>query len=146
MKYDSRRDWASLALLSYLAVLLALTLLPGPGTERDRAVDVHLEPFATIDLALQRGPGTYEFTLLVGNLVAFVPLGLLLPVVLRRRSAVTVLGAAIALSAGIELAQFAISTAVGYDYRTADVDDVIVNVTGALLGYLALLIIDAARR
>jgi glycopeptide antibiotics resistance protein len=33
--------------------------------------------------------------------------------------------------------QLAISLAVGHAYRTADIDDVVLNVAGALLGYVA---------
>jgi glycopeptide antibiotics resistance protein len=42
---------------------------------------------------------------------------------------------ALLLSAGIEVAQLVIPD------RSADVDDVIVNVFGALLGYVSLLVI-----
>jgi len=67
-----------------------------------------------------------------GNFVLFIPLGLLLPLVWRRLRFWTGIQIAIALSCGIELLQF-LSMAWG-SYRTADVNDVVLNVLGAGLG------------
>lgn len=127
-------------LLAYLAVLLALTFLPLNGIIAAAPLDIHLVPFKSIGLALRRGPGTHEFVLLVGNVVAFMPVGILLPIILRRRSLLIVLGAALALSLGIELGQLAVSVLIDSGYRTTDIDDVIVNVFGAALGYAVLVL------
>ena len=79
----------------------------------------------------------YEYVRqLAGNVLVFAPFGILLPLAapnlgrLRR-----VLLARLALSLAIELGQLAVSLVLGYSYRVADVDDVILNVTGVLLGY-----------
>ena len=53
---------------------------------------------------------------------------------------VAVLPLALLISASIELAQFRIPD------RSADIDDVIVNVTGALLGYLLFHALSLFRR
>ncbi len=123
-----------LVAIAYLAALLTLTFLP--LTTR-HAVDVNLVPFHTIRYELSRGLGSYPFALLLGNLAAFLPVGALVPLLARRRSLLLVIASAFVLSAAIELGQLAVSRAVGYTYRSADIDDVIVNVTGAVLGYLA---------
>lgn len=39
---------------------------------------LNLEPLATIDRALELGPRSPSFTLMLGNIAAFVPLGILL--------------------------------------------------------------------
>jgi len=52
-------------------------------------------------------------------------------------------GAGLVLSVLIEIAQFSISLLVGYSYRRADIDDVIANTVGALLGYTIFFVIDA---
>jgi glycopeptide antibiotics resistance protein len=54
---------------------------------------------------------------------------------IRRRSLLLVVLAGLALSVAIEAGQLAVSMALGFAYRTADIDDVIVNVAGAVLGY-----------
>ena len=129
-----RIDRLALALLvAYLLVLAILTLRP-VGADVESNVRVNLKPFATILPALRHGPGTFVFAGLVGNVLAFVPLGLLLPLAVRRIPWPLVIIAGAALSAAIELTQYALSTNLGYGYRRADVDDVIVNVFGTIVG------------
>jgi glycopeptide antibiotics resistance protein len=43
--------------------------------------------------------------------------------------------AGLTLSASVELSQLAVSLLLGYWYRMSDVDDVLLNVAGVLLGY-----------
>jgi len=70
---------------------------------------------------------------LLGNLALLLPLGLLGPIALPALDRWwRVLLLELAYSATIELIQLAVPD------RSADIDDVIVNVTGALLGYAAL--------
>ncbi len=134
------RSVAGLMLIVYLTVLLALTLLPDAGSDRGSHIRVYLTPFHTIGLAFRQGFGSHEWKILVGNLLAFLPLGILLPLAQPRLGFVFVVLVALGLSVAIETAQLAISLAVGLDYRTADIDDVILNVCGAAIGYLALAI------
>lgn len=125
----------------YLVVLGALVFLPF-GRGMDLGDRLNLEPFATIDRALELGPRSPSFRLMVGNIAAFVPLGVMLPLVFRTRwSAALVLIGAFGLSAAIELGQLAVSFWLGFAYRSTDVDDVILNVLGAALGYVAFLVL-----
>jgi glycopeptide antibiotics resistance protein len=133
------RAWALFG--AYLIVLLFLTFFPFNGLSGTDPVDLRLQAFRTIHFALKKGPGSQEFTVLVGNLVAFVPLGLLLPQMIGRRSLLLVVAAGLALSLAVEAGQLAVSVALGFAYRTADIDDVIVNVAGALLGYLIYIVV-----
>lgn len=132
-------------MLGYLAVLLILTFLPYNGLQGTDPVDLRLQAFRTINFALRKGPGSREFAVLIGNLLAFVPLGLLLPAITGKRSVLTVFLVGLALSLAIEAGQLAISIYVGFAYRTADIDDVIVNVAGALVGYLMFVIFASVR-
>jgi glycopeptide antibiotics resistance protein len=75
-----------------------------------------------------------------------VPLGILLPLVRRRTGPAFVVLVGIGLSATIELAQLAISLALGYGYRSADIDDVIVNTAGTVAGLALVLIVRFAAR
>ncbi len=125
----------------YLLVLGALVFLPFGGA-MDPGDRLNLEPFATIDRALELGPRSVSFRLMIGNIAAFVPFGILLPLIVRTRwsAAVVVIGA-LWLSAAIELGQLAISYWIGAAYRSTDVDDVILNVVGAALGYLVFVVL-----
>jgi glycopeptide antibiotics resistance protein len=128
-----RIDRLALALLLlYLGMLAFLTLRP-LGVEGSD-LRLNLKPFATILPALRHGPGSFVFSSLVGNVLAFMPLGLLLPLAFRRIPWLLVILAGAALSAAIELTQYALSTNLGYGYRRADIDDVIVNVFGTVVG------------
>ena len=132
-------------MLGYLAVLLILTFLPYNGLNGTDPVDLRLQAFRTINFALRKGPGSREFAVLIGNLLAFVPLGLLLPAITGKRSLLTVFLVGFALSLAIEAGQLAISIYLGFAYRTADIDDVIVNVAGALLGYFLFIAVASIR-
>jgi glycopeptide antibiotics resistance protein len=129
-----RMDRLALALLlAYLLLLAVLTLRP-VGADAESNVRLNLRPWATIGPALRLGPGSIPFRILVGNLLAFVPLGLLLPAATGRVPWPAVILAGFALSTAIEIAQYSLSLYVGHGYRAADVDDVIVNVCGTVVG------------
>ena len=130
-------------LLVYLVVLAILTLRP-VGADVESNVRVNLKPFATILPALRHGPGTFVFAGLVGNVLAFVPLGLLLPLAFRRIPWLLVIVVGALLSAAVELTQYALSTNLGYGYRRADIDDVIVNVFGTIAGLAIFGVIQLA--
>jgi len=134
-------------LLAYLIVLGALALLPlGAGAGRGAGPGVQAMPLATILAALARGLTLGTAVSVGGNLVAFVPLGLLAPMASARwRSAGRVLALGLGVSLAIESAQLAISLALGDPYRRADVDDLLLNVLGTALGF-GLYRLEAARR
>ena len=74
-----------------------------------------------------------------GNFALFFPLGILLPLVWRRLRFRQGILIAIALSLGIETAQY-LSSAWG-SYRAADINDSILNVAGAGLGLVLMSIL-----
>jgi glycopeptide antibiotics resistance protein len=114
----------TLALL-YLSALLILALLPGP---RSGVQAYNLVPLQSIAADLQRG-GLPLLINLLGNIVAFMPVGLLLGAGVRRRGWLLVAGCGLALSALIETLQALLTS------RVSDIDDLLLNTLGALLGY-----------
>jgi glycopeptide antibiotics resistance protein len=79
----------------------------------------------------------FEVRQLVGNALLLLPLGIYGPMLaapLRTLAGVVVAG--VGLSALIELGQLAIASAYGFPVRVADVDDVLLNTTGVLVGWL----------
>ena len=119
-------------LVVYVVVLAVLTLRP-VGADIESHLRINLKPWATIGTALRLGPGSFPFRTLIGNLLAFVPLGLLLPATKLLRWPFVVL-AGMLLSIAIEATQYGLSLYVGHGYRAADVDDVIVNTCGTVVG------------
>ena len=70
----------------------------------------------------------------LGNVVLFLPLGILLPLTFDRfRSLKRVMAIALCLSLGIETIQF-FSRFIG-SLRAVDIDDVLLNTLGACLGF-----------
>lgn len=137
------RDVAVVAMTVYLLLLIALTFLP--LGEQGGPIEVRLNLFQTIRGAVRLGPGSQEYSVLIGNLLAFVPFGVLVPLVVQRRSWIVAIGAGLALSVGIEIVQWAVSVALGFNYRTADVDDVLVNTLGTAVGYFGFALIASLR-
>jgi glycopeptide antibiotics resistance protein len=133
MTSDRTRTVALLLLLAYLLLLALLTLRP-VGADADTNLRFNFKPFATIGPALQHGPGSRIFATLIGNLLAFMPLGFLLPAAVRRINWLGVIAAGLVVSVAIESAQLGMSLYLGFGYRAADVDDVIVNVAGTVVG------------
>jgi len=120
---------ARVALAAYLALLLDLTLvrfrMPNP--------DWNWIPLKTIRHDFQNGGVEFRVNTL-GNIAATIPFGILVPVALqsRRWSASRVAAATFGLSLIIEIAQ------AGSRRRVADVDDLILNTLGGLVGYSTL--------
>lgn len=102
--------------------------------------EYNLIPFKTI-ASLIINYRYYEFEVwvynLFGNLVAFIPLGILLPVVLniKRKLAATLVFSLVFLIAA-ETAQLVFSVGV------FDVDDIILNMTGVLSGFMVYMFIS----
>jgi glycopeptide antibiotics resistance protein len=82
-----------------------------------------------------------------GNLLLLVPFTLFAPMLWPRlRSWWWPLAAGLGGSLAIELIQLGLSLAVGYPYRQADVDDVIINTAGAFLGYAVFVLLSRRSR
>ena len=121
-----RRGVASVLLLIYLIVLGYLTLFRFHQVNPEH----NLIPGRTILHDLGNGGAELVINTL-GNVVATLPLGALLPIVVPRRlvSAVRVALAAFLTSLLVEVAQFWLGK------RVADVDDLILNTLGGWFGY-----------
>lgn len=141
----------ALLALVHISLVVALTIFPIPIGGQDfyrqtRGMsDDNLVPFATIIDQLLH-PSLNTTGQLLGNVVGLAPLGVYAPALwpaLRdwRRFALV----AIAFAVGIELTQYAGSLMEGFTYRVTDVDDAILNATGAVLGFFAWRQIERTR-
>jgi glycopeptide antibiotics resistance protein len=123
------RPWVAGWLLGiYTLILVGLAFWDwSPGTPAVRVVN--LLPLAGIRESLAGG-GRAVLVNLVGNIVAFLPLGLLIPLARPRARALgRTLLIGLGLSLGIEIAQWLAG------YRVSDIDDIILNGLGTLFGY-----------
>jgi glycopeptide antibiotics resistance protein len=141
------RELLLTCLVLYLIFLAAVTVVPLPMSRSrvPRSDDVNLIPILPLlkcfHLQPSGVPQSRRFCLqnLLGNIALFFPFGVLLPLVFDRiNSLLRVLLVAVAVSSAIELTQY-VSRQFG-SYRYVDINDVILNVSGACLGYACLAI------
>ena len=125
---------------AWLLATLAFTLRaahPLPG----QVVTDNAIPFATIRIYMDNLGSAFWVSQAVGNMLLLLPIGLFGPLVvpgLHRWWRVGLL--ALVMSASIELAQLLVPD------RSADVDDVLLNVIGSLAGYGILRLIGLRPR
>jgi glycopeptide antibiotics resistance protein len=138
MRAPVRRAAMEALFVGYMGAVLYVTLLPlpvKPDDTRSRWASVNLAPARTVVGIIREFPELVILQLL-DNVVLFVPLGFFLPLLSTRyrRFAMTA-AVGLSVSVGIELVQLALLLTL-VSRRSVDVDDVILNVTGACLGYL----------
>ena len=153
LRRGADRRWTLMALLAlcHVTAVVGLTIFPIPIAGQDfyrhtRGLsEDNIVPFATVVRQLGETIPIHGRSLitslhamleLVGNLAALAPLAIYVPALwpsLRswRRFVVV----AVAFSVGIELTQLAGSLLEGFTYRVTDIDDVIVNSTGAVAAF-----------
>ncbi len=136
MKENQRHRLAWVLFLLYLLAMFLLLFRRSPMG----SPSYNLQPFKTIGvyfLLLQRDDAAalsfrpYAVLNFIGNLVAFLPLGVFLPLLFQRqRRFLFFLLTATAAVCLVELAQY-------WSLRGAlDVDDLLLNIPGACLGWL----------
>jgi glycopeptide antibiotics resistance protein len=105
-----------------------------------------LIPFATIGPVLAGDALPYATRITILNLFVLAPAGVYLPVLfpsLRDLRGLVLLTVAGGLS--VEAGQLAISTVLGFHYRTIDIDDVILNAIGIVVGWAVLRLVLRVR-
>lgn len=129
----------------YIGWVIGATLFPLPIRAEvvrleaaGRGVTVGLTPCASIRDVLANGTFFVQLWIIGGNILTLTPFGFLLPFMAPRLARwPRILLAGLCFSLAIELGQLAVSLVLGYSYRVTEVDDVILNVAGVLLGYAA---------
>ena len=134
-----RREILLLTFVVYLCGLAVATLSPNHNSrlaaEAAAGIDLHpnLASLTCSSAILPSGSTAQAFCVhnARGNVMLFFPLGVLIPLVWRNLRFWSGIQIAIAVSASIELIQY---LSRGWMNRSADVNDVLLNVFGASLG------------
>ncbi|MEU0578312.1 VanZ family protein [Streptomyces griseoincarnatus] len=121
----------AIAFMVVFAVVLArLTLQPSPASEALTHTNLH--PGRSLQAYLDQPALRDAFKQIGGNILLGVPFGVLAPVVApRTRGFLRILFLTAVVMLLVEVAQGALVTG-----RAFDIDDVILNTAGALIGYL----------
>ncbi|MFJ4367367.1 VanZ family protein [Streptomyces chartreusis] len=119
-------------MVAFAVVLAKLTLQPSPASEA--LTHTNLQPGSTLRAYLDQPELRDAVKQIGGNVLLGVPFGVLVPVIApRTRGVLRVLLLTATVMLLVEFAQGALVTG-----RAFDVDDVILNTAGALIGYLLL--------
>ncbi|MGX9290774.1 VanZ family protein [Bacillus sp. A015] len=127
----------------YIASLVSLTFFPFPYQKKlieimieDNLGTIHnFIPFKTIIVTLELGLTSF-IKQIIGNVILFIPLGFILPILSSFYQLRKVIYIGFLVSLSIELIQFGLDLIVGYNYRSFDVDDIITNTLGTLIGVI----------
>ena len=127
-----KRRWKGILwviFLLYIGMLLRITVFRSSFGSYPLCShgQIELVPFVGLIQIFHNSVGMFLY-LFVGNLVWFVPLGLLLPVLTKARKATILWG--LGLSLYIEVSQYVFGTGV------SEVEDLILNTAGTAVGYL----------
>ena len=130
-----KRRWKGILwviFLLYIGVLLRITVFRSSFGSYPLCShgQIELVPFVGLIQIFHNSVGMFLY-LFVGNLVCFVPLGVLLPVLTKARQATILWG--LGLSLYIEVSQYVFGTGV------SEVEDLILNTAGTGIGYLIYL-------
>ena len=71
--------------------------------------------------------------MLIGNMLMFIPMGIMLPLVFKNINKKNIFVIAILITLSIEILQPIVG-------RSFDIDDIIMNLIGSIIGYLAVTI------
>ncbi|MFF3374683.1 VanZ family protein [Streptomyces sp. NPDC002680] len=119
-------------MVAFAVILARLTLEPSPASEALTHTNLH--PGRSLRAYLDQPEMRDAIRQIGGNVLLGVPFGLLVPIVLpKARGVLRVLFLTATVMLMVELAQGLLITG-----RAFDIDDVILNTTGALIGYLLL--------
>lgn len=126
----------------YLSIVILITFFPivysHEGYTHFGSIQssVQIVPFHTIKNMLRYAPRRMAFEQVGGNIIMTVPFGIFLPLLLKRRNIPLLVLCAAAFPVCIESLQLLLGAILGTYYRMSDVDDVILNFAGIIIGYV----------
>lgn len=131
----------------YISILVGITLFPLPIQPEEIAVNIKYNlglknnyvPFINTykNLILDYNHGLIFASLkqIVGNILIFIPIGIYMPYFIKKINLKKIIIIGLSSSLIIELTQLFINTILTYNYRSVDVDDLILNTIGTIIGY-----------
>ncbi len=147
-----KHELANALLYCYFIGLVSITLLPFSKYTNSFPNRANIVPFVNAVTDLEDILKTHTFRIMlphlleniVGNLVLLLPVGILFPICFRYfRSFKRVLIAGFLISFTIETLQYFLKFIA--IYRSADIDDIILNTTGVAIGYLGYQVLVAKK-
>ena len=136
-KVKFKRIVLNLAFGFYIAVIIALCFFPIFITSDGFEIQNSFIPFkSTIESLSEslRGDTPWGYISVFGNFVMLMPLGVFYSIYVKNYKMRFLY--VFLFSVSIETTQFLIGLLIGYNYRCIDIDDVILNTAGGIIGIL----------
>ncbi|MCO7125805.1 VanZ family protein [Sporolactobacillus shoreicorticis] len=139
LKKMNKKHIAAVFFIGYLALLVFVTLLTHNYYTYGKSSNLIL--FSSIRLMLRSGDSMLIMKNIGGNVMLFLPLGFLLPMLIqvKRRLVIRQLILGFCISLFIELCQYFFAE------RIFDIDDVLLNTIGAMIGWGCYVLIRFCR-
>lgn len=122
---------------AYIMMVFGTTLFPIQNYPLTYPPIHNFIPFVTVKELITTLPTSIAIKQILGNLIMFMPFGFLFAFFANKNQFLKCVIFALFFAVSIEFIQFILGvTFVGSQYRSIDVDDVILNTVGAILGYV----------
>lgn len=141
-KYSNLEKFMIVSFYIYLIFLFSKTFLPLPINELDKiifknmAIKNNYIPFKSIIEIITTSTNNVIIYQIGGNILLTIPLGFFLPIIYKNINLAKAMKIGLAVAVGIEIMQGVVSKIIGIQYRSIDVDDILLNIIGTIIGYL----------
>jgi|GEM_PF-260579 len=121
---------------AYIIMVFGVTIFPIQNHPLPFPMGHNFMPFNSIIEVATTMPTSIAIKQLAGNVIMFLPFGFLVSFYTKKYKFIKCMFYAILFSVLIEFLQFILGeTFVGSQYRVVDIDDVILNLLGAIIGF-----------
>nr|WP_296167738.1 VanZ family protein [uncultured Ruminococcus sp.] len=126
--------------IAYITAVVCIVFFPIPYDEEpieylNGYTWYNFVPFAMITEALSNGFGETAFLQIFGNILLSVPFGFFVMMWMKKPKLWKMFVFAFAFTVTIEVTQMFLGFAIHSMYRNVDIDDIILNATGAFIGF-----------
>ena len=132
-KVPIKRNLLTSVFLLYIVCLVSIVFFPLPYKSQGYDLNYNFIPFNTIKEYILNDEN-YSIRSIVGNVLLLIPWGIMFKIVFLKSDTKTFWCSTVAFCVSIEATQHIINLLIGYRYRCVDIDDFILNITGAIIG------------
>lgn len=138
-KKDSSKKILVSLFIIYITAVVSITIFPiiiDPELMPMNDRSIVLVPFSTILNLLKNATLSTIFLQIIGNIVMTIPYGVFIPFMVKKKKWYNYLVYTLIFPFAIELTQLIICVSTNSFYRTVDIDDIILNSIGIIIGYV----------
>lgn len=143
-----KRQLMVFCFISYCLVLLDIVFLPAPFSTKSieihktiwgNGISLNLVPFRTIrDVLMGSTDPINKFKQLAGNIILFIPMPVFINLLFFNSDYKKCFFVSLGISFLIEILQLALSIVYNFPYRDSNIDDLILNTIGIVIGGLSI--------